>query len=146
MFYRIQDNKLYDYANYNYGDDCLETDIITQEELDEHRNKVIVQNGVLVINPNYEQEEEEKQQEQFQKDFFNTSLGYVRRKVHMLTGEIKDFLTDILPLLVEGVEIITYNIDGTQNVGVSVTTQFINECKQQLLADFYGAQLEREEE
>ena len=146
MFYRIQDNKLYDYANYRYSDDCLETDIITQEELDEHRNKVIVQNGVLVINPNYEQEEQEKQQEQFQRDFFNTSLGYVRRKVHMLTGEVKDFLTDIVPRLKEGVKIITYNIDGTQNLNVEVTQQFINECDNQLLIDFYGAQLEREEE
>lgn len=63
MFYRIKNEKLYDYADYKYDDDCLETNIITQSELDEHSNKVIVQNGVIVLNPNYEQEEEEKEAE-----------------------------------------------------------------------------------
>ena len=81
----------------------------------------------------------EKQQEKFAKEFFNTSLGYVSRKVHMKDGTIKDFLSDILPLLQVDVPIITYNLDGTQNVGVLVTEQFINECKQQVLKDFYGA-------
>lgn len=63
MFYRIKNEKLYDYADYKYDDDCLETNIITQSELDEHSNKVIVQNGVIILNPNYEQEEEEKEAE-----------------------------------------------------------------------------------
>lgn len=63
MFYRIVDNELYDYASYKYAEDCLETDIITQAELDAHPNKVMVQDGVLVLNPNYEQEEEEKEKE-----------------------------------------------------------------------------------
>lgn len=82
----------------------------------------------------------QKQQEQFAKDFFNTSLGWVRRAVHMKDGSVKDFLSDILPLIQPGVPIITYNIDGTQNVGVLVTEEFIGECKQQVLIDFYGAQ------
>lgn len=81
---------------------------------------------------------EEQQQEQFQREFFQTSLGYVRRNVNMQTGDIKDFLTDIVPRLKEGVKIITYNADGTQNIGVEVTEQFINECDNQLLQDFYG--------
>ena len=53
---------------------------------------------------------EQQQQEQFEREFFYTSLGYVRRKVNMKTGEIKDFLTDIVPRLKAGVKIITYNI------------------------------------
>ena len=86
-----------------------------------------------------EEEIAQKQQEQFAKDFFNTSLGYVSRKVHMKDGSVKDFLSDILPLLQVDVPIITYNADGTQNVGVLVTAEFIEECKQQVLIDFYGA-------
>ena len=81
---------------------------------------------------------EEAQQEQFQREFFNTSLGYVRRNVNMKNGDVKDFLTDIVPRLKVGVPIITYNADGTQNTGVIVTEQFINECDNQLLQDFYG--------
>lgn len=84
---------------------------------------------------------EQEQQEQFEREFFPTSLGYVRRNVNMQTGEIKNFLTDIVPRLKPGVKIITYNSDGTQNLNVEVTENFINECDQQLLHDFYGVEL-----
>ena len=119
----------------------------TREEL-ENSLKFMVYTSIEETDVNYQlyeseyltQEEiEQKQQEQFLKDFFSTSLGYVRRKVHMKDGSIKDFLSDILPLLQADVPIITYNADGTQNTGVLVTTQFIDECKQQVLIDFYGA-------
>lgn len=63
MFYRIIDNNLYDYAEYKYSDKCLETNIITQQELDTHPNKIIVKNGILVLNPNYEKELEKKEKE-----------------------------------------------------------------------------------
>ena len=63
MFYRIKDNNLYDYADYQYTVDCLETDIITQSELNAHPNKVVIKNGVLILNPNYQKEEEEKEKE-----------------------------------------------------------------------------------
>ena len=85
------------------------------------------------------EEIEQQEQERFAREFFNTSLGYVRRKVNMKDGSTKDFLTDILSLLQVGVPIITYNADKTQNTNVLVTEKFINECKQQLLIDFYGA-------
>lgn len=63
MFYRIRENELYDYADYKYAVDCLETGIITQLELDKHPNKVIIEDNILILNPNYEQEEEEKEKE-----------------------------------------------------------------------------------
>lgn len=72
-----------------------------------------------------------------EREFFNTSLGYVKRKVNMQDGSKKDFLADILPLLQVGIPILTYTIDGEQNK-VTATEKFINECKQQMLKDFYG--------
>ena len=63
MFYRVVDDKLLDYADFKYDESCLETDIITKPELDAHPNKVIIENGIMVINPNYEKEEEEKEKE-----------------------------------------------------------------------------------
>lgn len=87
----------------------------------------------------YTQEEiEEQKHQQFLKEFFNTSLGYVRRKVSMQTGETKDFLADILPILQVGIPILTYTEEGEQNK-VLVTEDFIDECKQQVIKDFYGA-------
>lgn len=61
MFYRIIDNTVYDFAEYKYHDDCLETNIITSNELIHHPNKVIVQRGVIVLNPDYEEEEAQKE-------------------------------------------------------------------------------------
>lgn len=86
------------------------------------------------VNPNFEEYKKQK----FLKDFFPSSLGYVRRKVSMQTGETKDFLADILPILQVGIPILTYSEEGEQNK-VLVTEEFINECKQQVIKDFYGA-------
>lgn len=83
------------------------------------------------------EEIEREKQEQFEKEFFNTSLGYVRRKVSMKTGETKDFLADILPVLEVGVQILTYDKELKQ-YKKQVTEAFIGECKQQILKDFYG--------
>lgn len=93
----------------------------------------------------------EEREEQFNKDFFNTSLGYIRRKVSMATGETKDFLSDLLPTISMGVQmgqpvtIITYNKpDFTQEITdwtafqneQTVTAKFIQECFLQLSNDF----------
>ena len=61
MFYRIEENKLYDFADYEYAENCLETDIITQAELAQFPNKVIVVDGELILNPEFETEEEQKE-------------------------------------------------------------------------------------
>lgn len=80
----------------------------------------------------------EEQEAEFNRQFFNTSLGYVRRKAYIqATGERKDFISDILPLLTVGTPVLTYTRDLQQN-RVLVTEQFINECKQQMYNDFYG--------
>ena len=81
MFYRIKEDRLYDYADYKYAEDCLETDIITQAELDAHPNKVIIDNGVLILNPDYEQEAAEKREADFKSKFFNIQgYGWYRKQ------------------------------------------------------------------
>lgn len=80
MFYRIQNDKLLDYADFEYADNCLETDIITQAELDGHPDKVIVQDGVLVLNPNYETIEAAQRQADFESKFFSIpGFGWFRK-------------------------------------------------------------------
>lgn len=87
----------------------------------------------------------------FNQQFFNTSLGYIRRKVSMATGEIKDFLSDLLPTISMGiqmgqpVQIIAYDKpDFTQEITdwaalqnvQTVTAGFVQECFMQLSNDF----------
>jgi len=87
----------------------------------------------------------------FNKAFFSTSLGYVRRSVTMADGSHKDFLSDLLPVISMGVQggmpvnILTYDKppfdsdveDWTQyQHQVVVTPQFIQECFATLANDF----------
>ena len=97
----------------------------------------VIQNGELVLNPNYEEEKQAREDAEFNRQFFNTTLGYVRRNVTMKDGSVKSFLTDILPMLVVGVPVLVYDRELNQT-RVQVTEVFINECKQQLYKDFYG--------
>lgn len=93
----------------------------------------------------------EQRQAKFLKEFFDTSLGYIRRSVTMADGSHKDFLSDLLPVISMGVQggapvnIIAYSMpdftepvtDWTQYQHVeAVTPQFIQECFLQLSNDF----------
>jgi hypothetical protein len=102
--------------------------------------------------PHYTPEEKAAQrQADFEKAFFNTSLGYVRRSVTMADGSHKDFLSDLLPVISMGVQagqavnILTYDEppfdhdieDWTEyQHQVIVTAEFIQECFRQLSNDF----------
>lgn len=102
--------------------------------------------GEIIFNDNWEEEELKAKEDAFNKAFFKTSLGYIRREVSMLDGTKKTFLTDMLPQLVAGFPILAYEKpDFTEAVDildyqkqVFVTDEFINECKNQLIIDFYG--------
>ena len=112
---------------------------LTAEEFDAVVNTgkvAFIVDGKIVYKEKHEIEAEEMAAK-FHKEFFNTSLGYVRRKVTMKDGTVKDFLADILPILKPNVPILTYTEDGLQNK-ILVTEGFIDECKAQVLADFYG--------
>lgn len=100
-----------------------------------------------------EEEKIETKKAQFNNDFFLTSLGYIRRKVTMKTGETKDFLSDLLPVIYLGVtsgqpvEIITYKEPDFTQDEVNwlelqekkiVTPEFLQECFAKLSTDFTG--------
>lgn len=101
----------------------------------------------------YKEEQAQKRQEQFETEFFNTSLGYIRRKVTMANGDTKDFLTDLLPSIAMGIQlnqpvsIIAYKEpDFTEEITDLVkyqevkqaTAEFVQECFMQLNNDFIG--------
>lgn len=142
-----------------------ETQEVIQEEIIEQKEENIptyyalqpyeklVDGEVIDNTEEYEQEQIQAKQEEFNKEFFLTSLGYIRRKVSMSTGETKDFLSDLLPVISMGVQsgqtvpIITYSLpdfskeltkeylESLQTVK-NVTAQFVQECFLQLSNDF----------
>lgn len=105
-----------------------------------------IENAEIVFNENWVEEEIRTKEEAFDKAFFNTSLGYIRREVSMKDGSTKTFLTDMLPQLVAGFPILAYEKpDFTEAVDildyqkqVIVTEAFLIECREQLIIDFYG--------
>ena len=101
----------------------------------------------------YEQQQIQAKKFQFNQEFFLTSLGYIRRKVSMSTGETKDFLSDLLPVISMGIQtgqtvpIITYSLpDFSKELTTeyleslqlvqNVTAEFVRECFLQLSNDF----------
>ena len=113
----------------------------------------LVDGEVIDNTEEYNQEQIKLKETQFNQEFFLTSLGYIRRKVSMATGETKDFLSDLLPVISMGVQsgqtvpIITYSLpdfskeltkeylESLQTVK-NVTAQFVQECFLQLSNDF----------
>lgn len=76
--------------------------------------------------------------ENFDRCFFKTSLGYVRRKPFVKgTGEYKDFLSDMSAGMAVGQTILVYDKDLNQSVAI-VTEQFKRECLEQYNKDFNG--------
>lgn len=76
--------------------------------------------------------------ENFERCFFETSLGYVKRKAFIKgTGEFKDFLSDMLAGMVVGQPILVYDRELNQSQAI-VTEEFKQECAAQYNRDFYG--------
>lgn len=157
MFYRIKDNDIYDYADYEYSKDCLCTNICTLKSFEENRELFVIKDGQIASVENAEEVKAKKRKEEFEKAFFLTSLGWIRRKVTMKDGSIKDFLADLLLPVKAGmeigqyVEIITYNTpDFTKEADneymeslqerKNATTEFIQECLFQTVKDFRGTE------
>ena len=157
MFYRIKDNQVLDYADFKYTEDCLETDLCTMREFDINKDNFIVSDGEIAINPNIEEIKKAKRKAQFESEFFETSLGWIRRRVNMKDGSKKDFLSDLLLSIKAGLElgvevkIITYKTpDYTKEPSEeymkslqeikSADSGFIQECLNQTVKDFgsYG--------
>lgn len=137
MFVQIENNKIMAASAGIFEGATHEFPEINFEDYCEYPNKYIFNGKEVIINPSFEKEMKEEQEAEFNRQFFNTSLGYVRRNVTMKNGAIKDFLCDILPLLRVGVQILTYTKDLEQNK-VLVTAEFLEECSQQVFKDFYG--------
>ena len=153
MFYRIKDNKIYDFADYKYADDCLYAEICNMNEYSENKDLYVIENGELLKVPNPQEVIYQKNKADFEKEFFQTSLGWIRRKVRMKDGSVRDFLADLLLPIKAGMElgnevrIITYNepdfylkpddeyMKSLQEIKIA-NYEFIQECLLQTVQDF----------
>lgn len=113
----------------------------------------IIENDEVIINPDYETELAQAREIQFEKDFFETTLGWIRRKVTMKDGSQKDFLSDLLLPIKAGLDlgqevtIITYEKPDFSNETTkeymeslqtrkTATQEFIIECLNRTVSDF----------
>ena len=118
------------------------------------KNEIMI-NDVPEINENYEEELARQKENLFYQEFFQTSLGWIRRQVNMKDGSKKDFLSDLLLQIKAGlelgqnVEIITYKQpDFSEEINEAymqtlqekkpATLEFIKECLMRTVSDFNG--------
>lgn len=135
-------------------------------EITEQQNETIqsdTQNYYFLVNGKIKAKNrlEYDQQEYWNANFFNTSLGWIRRKPVMKDGTVKDFLNDCLPIIKMGLteaglpqgaviryatpdykqELTSEYIETLQDnsaITYEQGVQFINECITRFLADFTG--------
>lgn len=143
----------YEPGKYIIGEVENEIEVIDYDDqgnpIGSHTETVITKD--LVLNPNFEAEQEQTRETAFNREFFNTSLGYIRREVTMADGSKRNFLSDLLPVISLGVQagqtvtVLTYDQPPfTEDVedwtayqhAETVTAQFIAECFNQLSNDF----------
>lgn len=150
MYILVEDGKLIQYGTFKFDSECKEVSL-NYDEYISNKDKYIFTGEDFIIDPEYEAKKARERETEFNKAFFNTSLGYVRRSVTMADGSHKDFLSDLLPVISMGVQagspvnILTYDKppfdhdieDWTEyQRQVVVTPQFIQECFMQLSNDF----------
>ena len=158
---KVQEEREIPYEVYEYEKKTItvpvyddEGEIIEYEdkEVDDHTKPIMVpeidlETGETIIvhkhHTEYKKEIFERLEivdnpENFNRCFFKTSLGYVRRKPFIKgTGEYKDFLSDMSAGLVVGQQILVYDENLNQSVAL-VTEEFKRECLEQYNKDFNG--------
>lgn len=157
MYYaHIRNNELLDVSACKYLDEDITNIEVTEDVLNnlnwyEWNGTDIVKKTDEVI----QQELEESRETEFKKNFFETSLGWVRREVTMADGNVKNFLSDLYPTILtmvnNGVSVpllvykepdytneLTNDYMVTLQKQVTATSEFVTECGNQLLADFQG--------
>ena len=141
IFFKIIDNKIVNPSNFE-GEREFELNYETYISSPQNYFVYDEQNDDIIINPNFDEEEKLKKQEAFNEEFFFTSLGYIRRKVTMANGDIKDFLSDLLPTISmaftmgQEVKVIAYDVPDFDDLkpveeyqhSETVNVQFIREC------------------
>lgn len=125
----------------------------TQKALFALESNEILSGGEVVIDENYNEKCVKARKENFEKEFFLSSLGWIRRNVNMKDGSIKNFLSDLLLPIKAGLElgqeviVITYktpdfNQELNSDYMISLqerkpaTSEFVQECLIQLVNDF----------
>lgn len=146
-------------ANEMMGEKEIEIEVVDPETGETHIETITI--PYPVINPDYEQEQAARREAEFNKAFFNTSLGYIRRSVSMSDGSKKDFLSDLVLSIKAGLEqglnvkILAYDkppfdedvTDWTEyQHAVFATPQFIQECLMQTANDFLPINEEENED
>lgn len=120
-------------------------------EIQQTEKNIVNYNGEFVFEDSIQDKLIKDRKAKFNKEFFNTSLGWIRRSVTMANGSTKDFISDLLPVISMAVSsgkpvtVLAYNkpdftketIDWVQyQHKETVTPEFIQECFLQLSNDF----------
>ena len=138
----VRNNEIIDFNSKYLDDDIIRVE--TTEEMyqlyleDKNKIKYSSRTNKIILNSKYEEQKAAEREDQFNKDFFQTSKGWVRRKVNMATGETKDFLSDLLPSITlsvnAGVEV-TILVYALPDFTQEITTEYMETLQSAIIAD-----------
>ena len=81
MWYTADNDKLIEWGDYKFSKSCKELEGVTMEEYNADTYMFIVENGELVLNPDYEEEVAIKRELDFKSKFFNIEgFGWYRKQ------------------------------------------------------------------
>ena len=94
MFYEIKDNELYEWADYKFSNSCKEIQGITMDEYNNEPYKLIIFEGELIPNPDYEEEKKEREKERI------SHLKCTKRVLVLILEQLGlDYFNQIEPLI-----------------------------------------------
>lgn len=131
----------------------------------EEKYKLDKKTDTIIVDTEYEKNQAVIREEEFKKQFFETSLGWIRRYPTLADGTKDDFLNNDLPLfaiaLQNGQQVylpVAYKLPdftneltddymkGLQILNQTITAEFLAECLQIKLKDFTGVTEQSAEE
>lgn len=160
FYLNVQNNKIINASNKQMNSSTVKSYKVEEQvyyDFLAHEEKYKVQNGKIVVDENYVNEQKELREKTFKQEFFETSLGWIRREPTLANGTVDNFLNNNLPLfaitLAGGRPValpVAYKLPDfskeltedymkfLQILNQPITQQFIDECMQVKMKDFTG--------
>lgn len=160
FYLNVQNNKIISASNEPINKGTIKSYKVEEQvyyDFISNEDKYKVENNKIVVNEDFILAQQQQREKGFKEQFFETSLGWIRRQPTLADGTVDNFLNNNLPLfaiaLASGQSVVlpvAYNLpDFTKELteeymktlqihNQTITQQFIQECMVIKMQDFTG--------
>lgn len=160
FYLNVENNKIINCSNQQMNSSKVTSYAVEEQvyyDYIAYPEKYKVENGKIVVDEEFLEELKITREKGFKQQFFETSLGWIRREPTLADGTVDNFLNNNLPLfaiaLSSGMPVVlpvAYKLPdfskeltedymkSLQILNQQITPEFINECMQVKMKDFTG--------